>query len=103
MERRGGWATRFTPDLVQFVSEQRSLFLATANASGQPYVQHRGGPPGFLHVLDDTTLAIADFRGNRQFISEGNLRENPRVFLFLIDYVHRRRVKTVGACAVRRR
>ncbi len=96
MERRGGWATRLTPDLVQFVSEQRSLFLATANASGQPYVQHRGGPPGFLHVLDDTTLAIADFRGNRQFISEGNLRENPLAFLFLIDYVHRRRVKLWG-------
>ncbi len=96
MERRGGWATRLTPDLVQFVSEQRSIFLATANAAGQPYVQHRGGPPGFLRVLDDTTLAIADFRGNRQFISEGNLRENPRAFLFLIDYVHRRRVKLWG-------
>ncbi len=100
MERRGAWETHLTPDLAQFVSEQRSIFLATANASGQPYVQHRGGPPGFLRVLDSKTLAIADFRGNRQFISEGNLLENPRAFLFLIDYVHRRRVKLWGRARI---
>jgi predicted pyridoxine 5'-phosphate oxidase superfamily flavin-nucleotide-binding protein len=82
------------------VAEQRSLFLATASAGGQPYVQHRGGPPGFLHVLDPHTLAFADFAGNRQYISLGNLSENPKVLLFLIDYAERRRVKIWGEAKV---
>lgn len=96
MEESGGWRTQITPDLAMFIAEQRSFFLATANASGQPYIQHRGGPPGFLKVLDETTLAIADFKGNRQFITQGNLEENGRAFIFLIDYVHQRRIKIWG-------
>lgn len=100
MEERGGWETRITEDLAAFIGAQTSVFLATASATGQPYIQHRGGPPGFLHVLDDATLAFADFRGNRQFISIGNLADNPQVHLFLIDYVHRRRVKVWGRARV---
>ena len=100
MEREGGFATEIDDDLAAFIAEQRSLFLATASAAGQPYVQHRGGPPGFLRVLDPRTLAFADFKGNRQYISLGNLSENPLVQLFLIDYVHRRRVKIWGEAKV---
>ena len=93
MEEAGSWKTRVTPDLKAFIEEQRSVFLATANAQGQPYIQHRGGPPGFLKVLDDQTLGFVDFVGNRQYISLGNLQENPKAHLFLMDYVHRKRVK----------
>ena len=100
MEENGGWETTVTPDLASFVARQRSLFLATANAQGQPYIQHRGGPPGFLQVLDDTTLAFADYRGNRQFVTLGNLGENPRAYLFLIDYALRRRIKIWGTARV---
>ena len=100
MEENGGWETTITPDLASFVAQQRSLFLATANAQGQPYIQHRGGPPGFLQVLDDTTLAFADYRGNRQFVTLGNLGENPRAYLFLIDYALRRRIKIWGTARV---
>jgi uncharacterized protein len=100
MEREGGFETEITGDLAAFVAGQRSFFLATASAAGQPYVQHRGGPPGFLHVLDARTLAFADFAGNRQYVSLGNLAENPRVHLFLIDYAHRRRVKIWGEAKV---
>lgn len=100
MEDRGGWQTAITPDLAGFVGDVRSFFLATANRDGQPYIQHRGGPPGFLKVLDDQTLAIVDFKGNRQFISQGNLEENPRAFIFLIDYMMRRRVKIWGRARV---
>ena len=74
--------------------------LGTANGVGQPYIQHRGGPAGFLHVIDNKTIAFADFRGNRQFISLGNLAENPQAFLFLIDYAQRRRVKIWGEAHV---
>lgn len=100
MEARGGWRTTITPDLAALVAEVRSFFLATANAEGQPYVQHRGGPKGFLRVLDDRTLGMADFKGNRQFISQGNLSENPQVFLFLIDYMRQRRIKIWGRARV---
>ena len=86
MEERGGWQTMITPELSAFVAGVRSFFLATANANGQPYIQHRGGPPGFLKVLDAKTLGLADFKGNRQFISQGNLAENAKAFIFLIDY-----------------
>jgi predicted pyridoxine 5'-phosphate oxidase superfamily flavin-nucleotide-binding protein len=96
MERRGGWRTTITPDLADFIAEQVSVFLATANAGGQPYIQHRGGPPGFLHVLDEKTIAFADFSGNRQYITSGNLADNPKAHLFLIDYMNRRRVKIWG-------
>ncbi len=100
MEEDGGWETLVTPDLAAFIAQQRSLFLATANAEGQPYIQHRGGPPGFVHVLDQHTLAFADFKGNRQFISQGNLAENPKAYLFLIDYANRRRIKIWGTARV---
>lgn len=96
MEAAGGWETTITPDLAAFVSQVRSFFIATANSEGQPYIQHRGGPPGFLKVLDEQTLAFADFTGNRQFITQGNLEENPKAFIFLIDYAHRRRIKIWG-------
>jgi len=99
-EERGGWETRITPELAQFIAAQTSVFLATVNAEGQPYIQHRGGPPGFLHVLDDRTIAFADFAGNRQYITQGNLADNPKVHLFLIDYVHRQRVKIWGEARV---
>ena len=100
MEARGGWETSITEDLAAFVGEQNSFFLATANADGQPYIQHRGGPPGFLRVLDETTLGFADYRGNRQYISLGNLSENPKVHLFLIDYATQRRIKIWGEARV---
>jgi predicted pyridoxine 5'-phosphate oxidase superfamily flavin-nucleotide-binding protein len=100
MERNGGWRTEIGGDLAVFVGRQSSAFLATANAEGQPYVQHRGGPPGFLRVLDGKTLAFADFRGNRQYITLGNLAENPKAHLFLIDYAHRQRVKIWGEARV---
>ena len=99
-ERSGGLAREISPDLADFIAGQRSLFLATANASGQPYVQHRGGPPGFLKVIDARTLAMADFRGNRQFITQGNLLDNPKAFIFLIDYEHGRRIKIWGEARV---
>ena len=100
MEMGGGWNTTITPDLAAFIAAQTSVFLGTANAAGQPYIQHRGGPPGFLHVRDDKTIAFADFRGNRQFITQGNLADNPQAFLFLIDYAQRRRVKIWGTARV---
>lgn len=100
MESGRGWSTTITPDLAEFIAAQTSIFLGTASADGQPYIQHRGGPPGFLRVLDERTLAFADYRGNRQFISQGNLAENPRAFLFLIDYAHRQRIKLWGESRV---
>jgi uncharacterized protein len=100
MEENGSWDTRISPDLADFIADQRSVFLATANREGQPYVQHRGGPPGFIHVVDDHTLAFADFVGNRQYITTGNLAENPKAHLFLIDYANRRRVKIWGEARV---
>src|SRR6267142_2974557 len=100
MEQGGSWETRITPDLASFIAAQTSVFLASANAEGQPYIQHRGGPPGFLHVIDEETIAFADFAGNRQYITQGNLADNPRVHLFLIDYAHRQRVKIWGEARV---
>jgi predicted pyridoxine 5'-phosphate oxidase superfamily flavin-nucleotide-binding protein len=100
LERRGGWESRVTPELAEFLAERGSFYLATASADGRPYVQHRGGPRGFLRVLDEHTLAFADFRGNRQYISLGNLAENDRAFLFLMDYARRRRVKIWGRARV---
>jgi uncharacterized protein len=93
MEQGSGWQTTITPDLKAFIEAQTSVFLATANAEGQPYIQHRGGPAGFLQVLDAQTIALADFNGNRQFISTGNLAENAKAHLFLMDYAQRRRIK----------
>ena len=95
-EEDGAWPTRITPDLAAFIAAQRSVFLASANREGQPYIQHRGGPPGFLRVLDEKTIGFADFAGNRQYITLGNLADNPKAYLFLIDYAHRQRVKIWG-------
>jgi uncharacterized protein len=100
MEAGGGWQTAIDEPLAHFIAEQTSIFLATASADGQPYIQHRGGPAGFLHVLDAQTIAFADFDGNRQYITQGNLEENPRAQLFLIDYTTRRRVKVWGTARV---
>jgi predicted pyridoxine 5'-phosphate oxidase superfamily flavin-nucleotide-binding protein len=100
MEEGGSWETRISPDLREFIEGQTSVFLATANRSGQPYIQHRGGPAGFLRVLDDQTLAFVDYVGNRQYITLGNLAENPKAHLFLVDYAHRRRVKLWGEVRV---
>ena len=100
MEQGGSWKTLVTPDLKAFIEAQTSVFLATVNADGQPYIQHRGGPAGFLRVLDSKTLGFVDYAGNRQFISTGNLSENPKAHLFLIDYAHQRRVKIWGRARV---
>ena len=94
--RRLGFATRLTPELMQFVSERDSVYFGTASASGQPYIQHRGGPPGFIRRVGENTLGFADYRGNRQYISTGNLLENPKAFLFLMEYEARHRVKIWG-------
>jgi len=100
MEEKGGWTTVITPELADFIAAQTSVFLATANAEGQPYIQHRGGPPGFLRVLDDKTIGFVDFAGNRQYITQGNLADNPKAYLFLIDYAHRQRIKIWGTARV---
>jgi len=99
-EEMGSWKTRITSELKMFIEAQTSVFLATANAQGQPYIQHRGGPPGFLRVLDEATLGFVDFVGNRQYITLGNLAENPKAHLFLIDYAHRKRAKVWGEARV---
>jgi predicted pyridoxine 5'-phosphate oxidase superfamily flavin-nucleotide-binding protein len=100
MEAGRGWSAAITPDLADFIAAQTSVFFGTASADGQPYIQHRGGPPGFLRVLDERTIAFADYRGNRQYISQGNLADNPQAFLFLIDYAHRQRIKIWGKARV---
>ena len=92
----GGWSETITADLREFIARRDSFYLGTASADGQPYIQHRGGQPGFLKVLDERTLAFADFSGNRQYISMGNLSENDRAFMFLMDYPNRRRIKIWG-------
>jgi predicted pyridoxine 5'-phosphate oxidase superfamily flavin-nucleotide-binding protein len=100
MEEGGSWQTAISPDLADFIAAQTSVFLATASADGQPYIQHRGGPAGFLHVLDEKTIGFVDFAGNKQFVTQGNLSENPKAYLFLIDYAHRRRIKIWGEARV---
>jgi len=100
MEEGDGWQTTITPELAAFLAERDSFYLATASADGQPYIQHRGGSPGFLRVLDDKTLGFVDFAGNRQYITLGNLAENDRAFLFLMDYARQRRIKIWGRARV---
>jgi uncharacterized protein len=99
-EKGGFWQTDISDDLKEFIEAQTSVFLGTANAEGQPYIQHRGGPPGFLRVLDSKTIGFVDYKGNRQFISTGNLAENDKAYMFLIDYVHQRRIKIWGTMRV---
>jgi uncharacterized protein len=100
MEEKGSWHTQITSELKAFIEAQVSVFLATVNAEGQPYIQHRGGPAGFLRVLDDHTIAFVDYAGNRQYITQGNLSDNAKAHLFLIDYTHRKRVKIWGEARV---
>jgi uncharacterized protein len=92
----GRFRTELTEETIKFIGERDSAYLATASADGQPYVQHRGGPAGFLRVLDSRTLAFANYAGNSQYISLGNLAENERAFLFLMDYAAQRRLKLWG-------
>ena len=100
VEERGGWRTEVDENLAAFLAQTNSLYFATASADGQPYIQHRGGPRGFVKILDKTTLAFADYSGNRQYITQGNLSENPKAHIFLMDYAHRRRVKIWGEARV---
>jgi predicted pyridoxine 5'-phosphate oxidase superfamily flavin-nucleotide-binding protein len=99
-EERGGFRVAIDNDLRAFLAEVDTAFFATASAAGQPYVQHRGGPRGFIRVLDERTLGFVDFNGNRQYVSAGNLSENDRVCLFLFDPEQRRRVKVWGTARV---
>jgi predicted pyridoxine 5'-phosphate oxidase superfamily flavin-nucleotide-binding protein len=91
-----------TPDIAQYLAQANSAYLGTVSADGQPYIQHRGGPAGFLKVVDDRTIGFADYVGNRQFITTGNLQDNPKAFLFIMDYAHRRRLKIWGEARVTR-
>jgi len=100
MEESRGWQTEATPDLAEFLAELDMFYLGTASAAGQPYIQYRGGSPGFLKVIDEHTLGFADFGGNRQYVTLGNLSENPRAFIFLMDYANSRRVKLWGTAKV---
>src|SRR3954469_18283209 len=100
VEQGAGWRTEVDADLAAFLGNVDSFFLATASADGQPTIQHRGGPKGFLKILDKNTLAFADYRGNRQYITQGNLGENPKAHIFVMDYAHRRRVKIWGEARV---
>jgi len=100
MEEQGGFRTAITEDLAAFLEGVDTAYLATANALGQPYAQHRGGPKGFIRVIDEHTIGFADYVGNRQYISTGNLIENDKAFLFLMDYAHRRRIKLWGHAKV---
>jgi predicted pyridoxine 5'-phosphate oxidase superfamily flavin-nucleotide-binding protein len=96
MERGEGWPTTVTDELAAYLADLDMFYLGTASALGQPYIQYRGGPPGFLKIVDEHTLGFADFGGNRQYITLGNLSENPKAFLFLMDYANQRRVKVWG-------
>ncbi|TCU66127.1 hypothetical protein EDE08_11287 [Bradyrhizobium sp. R2.2-H] len=95
-----GWRTEVDDNLAAFLADANSFYFATASADGQPYIQHRGGPKGFLKVLDKQTLAFADYAGNQQFITQGNLTENAKAYIFVMDYAHRRRVKIWGEARV---
>src|SRR5271163_2317999 len=100
VEQHGGWRTEINEDLAAYLADANSAYLATASADGQPYIQHRGGPKGFVKILDKSTLAFADYRGNRQYVTQGNLSENPKAHIFLMDYAHRRRIKIWGEARV---
>ena len=100
MEAGGSWETEVTPELEAFFADLDMFYLGTANADGQPYIQYRGGSPGFLRKVDEKNVGFADFGGNRQYITLGNLSENPRAFIFLMDYVRSRRIKLWGKARV---
>ena len=100
LEANGGWQTTVTEDLASFIAGLDMFYLGTANSAGQPYIQYRGGPRGFLKVVDEHTLGFADYGGNRQYITVGNLSENPKAFLFLMDYINQQRIKVWGQAEV---
>ncbi len=100
MEQQGGWQDRVTPELSAFIAQRDSFYFGTASRDGQPYIQHRGGPVGFLKVVDERTLGFADLSGNAQYISVGNLSENDKAFLFLMDYPNQRRIKIWGTSEI---
>ena len=98
--RGRGWKPTLSASIAAFIARIDSIYLGTADATGQPYIQHRGGPPGFLRVIDSRTLAFADFSGNQQYISVGHLAANPKAFLFLMEYERRQRIKIFGTARV---
>ena len=100
MERERGWRQMVTPELAALIAQCDSFYLGTANAEGQPYIQHRGGLKGFLKAIDERTLAFADFRGNKQYITAGNLADNDKAFIFLMDYPNRSRIKIWGRARI---
>ena len=100
MEANGGFRTAIDERMIEALAISNSAYLVTASADGQPYAQHRGGPKGFIRIIDDRTIGFADYSGNRQYVSTGNLSENPKAFLFLMDYAQRRRVKIWGRARV---
>jgi predicted pyridoxine 5'-phosphate oxidase superfamily flavin-nucleotide-binding protein len=100
VEQKGGWRTEIDENLAAFLGQTDSMYFATASADGQPYIQHRGGPKGFVKILDKNTIAFADYGGNRQYITQGNLSENPKAHIFVMDYAHRRRVKIWGEARI---
>ena len=100
VEAQGGWRTEIDENLAAFLANTNSFYFATASADGQPYIQHRGGPKGFIKVLDKNTLAFADYRGNRQYITQGNLSENPKAYIFVMNYAYRQRIKIWGEAQV---
>jgi predicted pyridoxine 5'-phosphate oxidase superfamily flavin-nucleotide-binding protein len=95
-----GWRTEIDEDLAARLADTNSFYFATASGDGQPYIQHRGGPKGFVKILDKTTIAFADYSGNQQYITQGNLSENAKAYIFVMDYAHRRRVKIWGDARV---
>jgi uncharacterized protein len=100
MERGEGWQTTVTEELAEYLADLDMFYLGTVNADGHPYIQYRGGPPGFLKVIDEHSLGFADFGGNHQYVTLGNLSENPKAFLFLMDYANQRRLKAWGTARV---
>jgi predicted pyridoxine 5'-phosphate oxidase superfamily flavin-nucleotide-binding protein len=100
VEQNGGWRTEIDENLAAFLSQTNSMYFATASADGQPYIQHRGGPKGFVRMLDRNTIGFADYSGNRQYITQGNLSENSKAHIFVMDYARRRRVKIWGEARI---
>jgi uncharacterized protein len=100
VEENGAWRTEIDDKLATFLAQTNSFYLATATADGQPYIQHRGGPRGLVKILDKRTIAFADYSGNRQFLTQGNLSENPKAHIFVMDYARRRRVQIWGEARV---
>ena len=100
VEAQGGWRTEIDDNLAALLANTNSFYFATASADGQPYIQHRGGPKGFIKILDKQTIAFADYAGNRQYVTQGNLSENPKAHIFVMNYAYRQRIKIWGEARV---